>query len=81
MGKHLNAKQRELEKKLKNQQKGMMYTKSTEAVSVPTIQAAPTKAEVSQNTAEISALETPRTLKTKAKAMGFRRQDRCNVFP
>lgn len=72
MGKHLNAKQRELEKKLKNQQKGMMYTKSTEAVSVPTLQAAPTKAEVSQNTAEISALETPRTLKTKAKAMGLK---------
>lgn len=73
MGKHLNAKQRELEKKLKNQQKGMMYyTKSTIAVSVPTLQAAPTKAEVSQDTAEVSTLITPGTLKTKAKAMGLK---------
>ena len=72
MGKHLNAKQRELEKKLKNQQKGMMYTKSTDAVSVPTLQAAPTKAEVSQNTTEASTLITPGTLKTKAKAMGLK---------
>ena len=73
MGKHLNAKQRELEKKLKNQQKGMMYyTKSTDAVSVPTLQAAPTKAEVSQNTAEASTLINPGTLKTKAKAMGLK---------
>ena len=66
MGKHLNAKQRELEKKLKNQQKGMMYNKSTDAVSVPTLQAAPTKA------AETSTLITPGTLKTKAKAMGLK---------
>ena len=72
MGKHLNAKQRELEKKLKNQQKGMMYTKSTEAVSVPTLQAASTRAEVSQNTAEASTLITPGTLNTKAKAMGLK---------
>lgn len=66
MGKHLNAKQRELEKKLKNQQKGMMYNKSTDAVSVPTLQAAPKKA------AEASTLITPGTLKTKAKAMGLK---------
>ena len=66
MGKHLNAKQRELEKKLKNQQKGMMYNKSTDAVSVPTLQAAPKKA------AEASTLITPGTLKTKPKAMALK---------
>lgn len=72
MGKHFKAEQRKLEKKLKNQQKGKAYIKSTDEDSVMKTQISSTKSEMSQNTAETSTLITSETSKTKAKAMGLK---------